>query len=89
MTDHPPHLRQVPAAATPSDRIRRLQAEARNIAADQVSALIGQLQDTARLADEIASGGEAYAVGVRDLARRLADTLGGSALMLLAVRARG
>lgn len=91
MTEHPPHLHPVitTTTATPSDRIRRLQAEAKAIAAEQVSALIGQLKDAAKLADDIAAGGEAYAVGARELARRPAEDLTGSALTLEAIRERG
>lgn len=90
MTDHPSHLRPViTTTATPADRIRRLQAEAKSLAADQLSALIGQLQDAAKLADDIAAGGEAYAVGVREVARRLGEDLAGQALVLVAIRERG
>tara|TARA_R110002124_G_scaffold60974_2_gene167185 strand:- start:252 stop:554 length:303 start_codon:yes stop_codon:yes gene_type:complete len=56
-------------AATPSERVRRLQAEARALALEQVEAL------DAALAREIADGGDAYPVGARDMAARLADDL--------------
>src|SRR3569832_342230 len=45
------------------DKIKRLQAEARALAREQVNAL----------AAEIAAGGEAYPVGARELARKLAE----------------
>ncbi|WP_339933326.1 hypothetical protein [uncultured Brevundimonas sp.] len=56
-------------AATPSERVRRLQAEARALALEQVEAL------DAALARDIADGGDAYPVGARDMAARLADDL--------------
>src|SRR5215469_16101141 len=58
---------------TLAERIERLQAEAKNLAREQVTALETKLAEAAALADEIAHGGEAYPVGVRELARKLAE----------------
>ena len=55
-----------------SDRIRRLQAEARSLAREHIHALERALLEVERLSAEIADGGEAYPVGVREIARRLA-----------------
>ena len=54
-----------------SERVRRLQAEARGAAREQVDLLAANLLQAHQLAEEIAEGGAAYPVGVRDLARRL------------------
>ena len=56
-----------------SERIRRLQAEARNLAREHIMALQTALVTVERLAGEIAEGGEAYPPGVRDIARRLIE----------------
>lgn len=56
-----------------SDRIRRLQGEARAMAREHVEELEQALDSVHRLAEEVAEGGEAYPVGVRELARRLVE----------------
>lgn len=60
------------AAPTVADRIRRLQAQARNLAREHISALETAMAEVERLSTEIADGGEAYPVGVREIARRVA-----------------
>ena len=55
-----------------SERIRRLQAEAKSLAREHIHALERALLEVERLSAEIADGGEAYPVGVREIARRLA-----------------
>ena len=62
-------------AQTASERVRRLQAEARALALEQVEALDAALATAAALARDIADGGDAYPVGARDMAARLADDL--------------
>ena len=69
---------------SPADRIRRLQAEARELAHAHLELLRGALGEVTRLSGEIADGGELYPVGARELAKRLVDesakhafTLGG------------
>ena len=86
------HLAIVPSTARPPvagdsirQRIRELRDEARLLARGQVDQLRESLAETAALAAEIADGGEAYAVGARELARRLAEDLGHQAAMLTAV----
>jgi len=61
-----------PAAPSVAERIRRLQAQAKSLAHEHVKALEDSLADVERLSAEIAAGGEAYPVGVREIARRLA-----------------
>lgn len=56
-----------------SDRIRRLQSEAKNLAREHILALETALVEVERLAGEIADGGEAYPVGIREIARRLTE----------------
>lgn len=68
--------RPEPAAArgeTLSERVRRLQDEARGLARDHVRALEEKLEELERMSAEIADGGEAYPVGVREIARRLQE----------------
>ena len=55
------------------DKIKRLQAEAKNLAREHVQSLEDMLIRVQRMSIEIADGGDAYAVGVRVLARRLAE----------------
>lgn len=55
-----------------SERIKRLQAEANGLAAEQVQAFQDTLTNLKRMAEDIAAGGDAYPVGVREIARRLA-----------------
>ncbi len=58
-----------------TDRVRRLQDEARALAREQISEFELLLDATARMAAEIASGGDVYAVGAREVCRRLAEEL--------------
>jgi hypothetical protein len=75
-------------AASLSERILQLQAEARSLAADHIQALRAQLLQTQRIADEIARGGEAYPAGVRDIARRLSEDSVAKALTIEGIVAR-
>ena len=59
--------------ATVAERVRRLQAEARQLAQDHVLALSTAMAQANHLAQEIDEGGEAYPPGIRDLARRFAE----------------
>jgi hypothetical protein len=82
------HLVVVPSAAEPqsaSDRIRRLQAEARDLAREQVEALADALGKVSRLAADIAEGGELYPVGAREVARRLTEEAAHQSLTLTAI----
>ncbi|MFT4089230.1 MAG: hypothetical protein QM645_00765 [Asticcacaulis sp.] len=58
-----------------SQRVHRLQEEARSLAREQIAELEVLLDATARMAFEISEGGEAYSVGAREVCRRLADEL--------------
>ena len=73
------------APETTSDRVRRLQMEARALAVEQVEALERVLKQAADMAREIADGGDAYPVGARELAGRLASDLPARAETLKAI----
>ncbi|MHB8528657.1 MAG: hypothetical protein ACYC8V_03985 [Caulobacteraceae bacterium] len=60
-------------AGSLGERIRRLQAEAQDLARGQIGTLCAALSDVGRLAAEICEGGEAYPVGARELCRRLTE----------------
>ena len=71
-------LRLVEGAAPPettAQRIQRLQAEAKSLAMDEIYSLESALRNAAHLAYEIANGGDAYAVGARELSSRLIEDL--------------
>ncbi|MGH6955982.1 MAG: hypothetical protein ACREEW_04885 [Caulobacteraceae bacterium] len=79
------HLVVFPAPGepeSPADRIRRLQAEARCLAREHIEQLVAALGEVARLAAEVADGGDLYPVGVRELSRRLVEDAGKHALSL-------
>ncbi|MDP3175558.1 hypothetical protein [Phenylobacterium sp.] len=78
-----------PRAETLSERIRRLQAEARNLAREHIMALQAALVAVERLSGEIAEGGEAYPPGVRDIARRLIEDCEARVQTLEAITKRG
>lgn len=71
-----------------SERIRRLQAEAKSLAREHIFALERALVEVERLSAEIAGGGDAYPVGVRDLARRMAEDCEMKVQTLEAIAAR-
>lgn len=73
---------------TVSERVRRLQAEAKRLAKDHVKALTTAMVDLERLAAEIADGGDAYPPGIRDVARRLVEDLDARVQTLEAIVAR-
>ncbi|MDP3803146.1 hypothetical protein [Brevundimonas sp.] len=93
-----PDLRLVPAEAeiydlmrtpeTTTERVRRLQLEARALAVEQVEALEKVLMQASVMAREIADGGDAYPVGARELAGRLAADLPSKAETLKAIVSR-
>lgn len=75
-----------PAALDPiAQRIRDLRTEARGLAREQVEHLQQNLNETMRLAAEIAEGGDAYPVGVREISRRLAEDAANQAMTLTAI----
>ena len=73
---------------TTADRVKRLQMEARALAVEQVEALEKLLLEASAMAQEIADGGDAYPVGAREQASRLASDLPARAQTLKAVVSR-
>ena len=76
------------AQETLSQRVNRLQAEAKLLAKDHVHELIAAVVEVERLAADIAAGGDVYPAGVREVARRLADDFGSRCQTLAALSAR-
>ena len=73
---------------TTADRVKQLQAEARALAIEQVEELERRLNEAAALAKEISVGGDAYPVGARELASRLAEDLPAKAETIKAIVSR-
>ncbi|HYG28549.1 MAG TPA: hypothetical protein VD906_16810 [Caulobacteraceae bacterium] len=73
VANNPAHEAENPAEAVESltDRIRRLQEEARVMAREHIAQLEASIAQVARLASEVADGGDAYPVGVREMARQM------------------
>lgn len=71
-----------------ADRVKRLQMEARALAVEQVEALEVVLMQAAAMAREIAGGGDAYPVGAREIAGRLASDLPSKSETLKAIVSR-
>ncbi len=60
---------------TVADRVKRLQEEARLLAREEIESFENQISMVAKMADEIAKGGDAYPVGVRAMAEQLSHDL--------------
>jgi hypothetical protein len=73
---------------TVSDRVKRLQQEAKLLAQEEVENLEKAMMAVSLQAKQIAEGGDAYAPGVRDLAGRIASDVDQRALMLQAMLER-
>lgn len=76
------------APETTADRVRRLQMEARALAIEEVEELERKLMDAAELAKAVAAGGDAYPVGAREIASRLAEDLPAKAETIKAIVSR-
>ncbi len=71
-----------------AERMERVRNDANRVAFEHTSALLCAFEDAAALANEVASGGEAYHVGVRELARRAHIDLTASVLNLRSIVGR-
>ena len=60
---------------TNAERVKRLQLEAHALALEEIEALEKLLLEAAAKAKDIANGGDAYPVGAREMASRLAADL--------------
>jgi hypothetical protein len=77
-----------PKPESVSERVRRLQAEAKQLAKDHVKSLSAAMVQLEQLAAEIAEGGDAYAPGIREVARQLVEDLDSRVQTLEAIAAR-
>lgn len=84
----PATLAVVARPETIAERVKRLQAEAASLASEHVMALESALHAAARIAAEIAAGGDAYPVGIRDIAERMAPDLEAASLNIESLRTR-
>ena len=75
-------------AETLAERMERIRAEAAEIAQAHTSDFQRIIAEAQRYADDIAAGGEAYHVGVREIARTLAKELREAQLALEVLRGR-
>lgn len=73
---------------TRGDRIVRLQREARALALADVDALVRQMAAVIQAASDVADGGDAYPVGVREAALRLSVDMHARADTLKAISGR-
>ncbi|HVN01230.1 MAG TPA: hypothetical protein VMT68_13555 [Caulobacteraceae bacterium] len=72
-----------------ADKIRRLQEEAQGHARSHSQTLVDKLVELESLAEEIAGGGEAYPVGIREAVRKLGPELMQARLNVGSILARG
>ena len=82
------HLVVVPSPNEPESagqKIKRLQAEAKNLAREHVEHLSVALAEVSRLAEEITEGGDLYPIGAREVARRLVEDAAKQSLTLSAI----
>ena len=72
---NPSHLNVVTPAfqESPSNRAKRLMAEARQAALEHVATLESAMEAVSSIAADVGEGGDAYPIGVRELARQLHD----------------
>lgn len=88
VADNDLNIKTSPKTETVAERVRRLQAEAKQLAKDHIRSLSSAIVNVEQMAAEIAEGGEAYPPGVRDLASRLVEDLEARVQTLEAIVAR-
>ena len=71
-----------------AERMERVRNDANRVAFEHTGALLRTFEEAAALASEVAGGGEAYHVGVRELARRAHIDLTASVLNLRCIVGR-
>ncbi len=76
------------APETTAERVKRLQAEARALAVEEIERLERLLREAGEAAKAISAGGDAYPVGARELASRLGEDLPARAETLKAIAQR-
>lgn len=60
---------------TRAERVRRMQANAKALAREQIEVMTEAMMELARMAEEVATGGDAYPVGVREISGRIKSEL--------------
>jgi hypothetical protein len=73
---------------TLAERMERVREDASRVAFEHTGALLRTFEDAAALAGQVANGGEAYHVGVREIARRAHIDLTAAALNLRSIVGR-
>ncbi len=68
-----------PTGETNAEKIRRLRAEIKEAASDELEELDGAIEDLCKIAASIADGGEAFPPGVREICRALAEEVSSQA----------
>jgi len=64
-----------PANETPADKIRRLRAEIKEAACDELEQLDSAIDQLREIAQSIAGAGEAFPPGVREICRAMAEDI--------------
>jgi hypothetical protein len=77
-----------PEGISLAERMERVRLDASRIASEHTAALMRTFEDAAALAEEVANGGEAYHVGVREIARRTHIDLAAAVLNLRSIVGR-
>ena len=72
-----------------AERVRRMQASVRALAREQIEAMCASMLELAQMAKEVAEGGDAYPVGVRELSGRIAHDLDAHARTIDVMLQRG
>jgi hypothetical protein len=73
---------------TIADKMKRLREEAQGHARVHAQDFVRALEALESLAEDIAAGGEAYPVGIRQAAKHIAPTLSGTRLNVTSLLAR-
>jgi hypothetical protein len=79
----------VGAAEPIAEKMKRLRAEAQDSARSHAQAFVRALAELESLAEDIANGGEAYPVGIRQAAVRIGPDLAGVRLNVNSLLGRG
>jgi hypothetical protein len=77
-----------PALVSFAERMERVRNDANRVAFEHTGMMLRTFEDAATLASEVANGGEAYHVGVRELARRAHIDMSASILNLRSIVGR-
>jgi hypothetical protein len=73
------------AQPSPAERVRRLKAEAQEIARQHMRDFIRVLTELEMFVTDIIDGGEAYPVGVREAARKIGPEIEGARLNVTSI----